>query len=132
VSMPKYPFMVHYVLETYAVDEELARAYYAAASERQIEGEDEKTIGRRLKRDAILAGNVIDQMNLKTIYIEGLPPYFQAGLRLHVTPGMSFDQFQRMAHNWGTSLRQTVAQLPTVKVISIPAGVMAFLRERQL
>jgi hypothetical protein len=69
--MPKYPFMVQYLLEIYAVDEELAKAYYAAASAREIEGEDDKTFGRRLQRAAIFAGNVIDQMNLKTIYIEG-------------------------------------------------------------
>jgi hypothetical protein len=74
VSIQKYPFMVQYRLETYAVDEELAKAYYAAASAREIDGEDEKTFGRRLKRATILAGNVIDQMNLKTIYIEGLTP----------------------------------------------------------
>jgi hypothetical protein len=66
-------------------------------------------------------------MNLKTIYVEGLPPYVQAGLRLHITPGMSFDQVQRMAHNLGTSLRQTVAQVQTVKVIKTPAGVKPFL-----
>ena len=87
-KMPKYPFMVHYILDTFAVDEELAKAYYAVASARQIEGENEKTFGRRLQKAAILAGNVIDQMNLKTIYVEGLPPYVQSGLRLHVTPGM--------------------------------------------
>jgi hypothetical protein len=113
VSMPKYPFMVQYLLETDAVDEELAKAFYAAAYARQIEGEDE------------LAGNVIDQMNLNTIYTEDLPPYVQAGLCLHVTPGTSFDQVQRMALNLGTSLRQTVA--PTVKVIKTPSGVKPLL-----
>jgi hypothetical protein len=61
LSMPKYPFMVQYLLETYTVDEELAKAYYAAASARQIDIEDEKTFARRLQRAAILAGNVIDQ-----------------------------------------------------------------------
>jgi hypothetical protein len=66
-------------------------------------------------------------MNLKTNYVEGIPPYVQAGLRLHVTPGMSFDQVQRMAHNFGTSLRQTVAKFPTVKVINTPAGLKPFL-----
>jgi hypothetical protein len=125
--MPKYPFMVQYLLETYAVEEELAKACYAAASARQIEGEDEKTFGRRLQRAAILSENVIDQMNLKTIYIEGLPPYFQASLRLLVTPGMWFDQVQRMAHNLGTSLGQTMAQVPTVKVIKTPAGIKPLL-----
>jgi hypothetical protein len=75
-TMPKYSFMVQYLLETYSVDEELAKAYYAAASARQIQGEDEKTFGRRLQRAAILAGNVIDKLNLRTIYIEGLLPYF--------------------------------------------------------
>jgi hypothetical protein len=79
------------------------------------------------KRAAILSGNAIDQMNLKTIYVEGLPPYVQAGLRLHVIPGMSFDQVQRMAHNLGTSLRQPVPQVPTVKVIKTPTGVKPFL-----
>jgi hypothetical protein len=49
VKMPKYPFIAQYLLETYAVDDELAKAYYAAASARQIEGEDEKTFGCRLK-----------------------------------------------------------------------------------
>jgi hypothetical protein len=128
-TMPKDPFMVQYLLETYAVDEELAKAYHAAASARKTEGEDEKTFGRRLQRAAILAGNVIDQMNLKTIYIERLPPYAQAGLRLHATPVMSFDQVQRMAHNSGTSLRQTVAKFPTVKVIKTPARVFISSRE---
>jgi hypothetical protein len=66
-------------------------------------------------------------MNMKTIYIKGLPPYVQAGLRLHVTPEMSFDQVQRMAHNLGTSLRQMVAQVPTIKVIKTPAGVKPLL-----
>jgi hypothetical protein len=89
VSMLKHPFMVQCLLETYVVYEELAKAYYAAASARQIEGEDEKTFGRRLKRATILAGNVIDQMNLKNICIEGLSSYVQAVLRLHVTPGIS-------------------------------------------
>jgi hypothetical protein len=37
VSMPKYPFMVQYLLDIYDVDEELAKAYYAAESARQIE-----------------------------------------------------------------------------------------------
>jgi hypothetical protein len=40
---------------------------------------------------------------------------------------MSFDQVQRMAHNLETSLRQTVAQVPTVKVIKTPAGVNPLL-----
>jgi hypothetical protein len=115
------------VYQTYTVDEEIEKAYYATASARQIEGEDEKTFGRRLQRSTILAGNFMDQMNLKTIYIEGLPPFFQAGLRLHVTPGMSFDQVQRMAHNLGTSLRQTVAQVPRVKVIKTTAWVKPLL-----
>jgi hypothetical protein len=66
-------------------------------------------------------------MNLKTIYIEDIPPYFQAVFRLHVTPEMSFAQVQRMAHNFGTSLRQTVDQVPTVKVIKTPAGVNPLL-----
>jgi hypothetical protein len=127
VAMPKYPFMVQYLLETYAVDEELAKAYHAAASARQNDGEDEKAFGRRLQRAAILAGNVLDQMNLKTIFIEGLPPYVQAGLRLHVTPGMSFDQVQRVAHNLGTSLRQTMAQAPSSKAIKTPLGVKPLL-----
>jgi hypothetical protein len=39
VSTPKYPFMVQYLLETYAVDEELEKGYYAAASARKIDGE---------------------------------------------------------------------------------------------
>jgi hypothetical protein len=68
-TMPKNPFMVQYLLETYAVNEELAKAYHAAASARKVEGKDEKTFGRRLQRSATLEGNAIDQMNLKTIYI---------------------------------------------------------------
>jgi hypothetical protein len=127
VAMPKYPFMFQYLLETYAVDEELDKAYHSAASARQNDGEDEKTFGRRLLKAAMLAGNVIDQMNLKTIFIKGLPPYVQAGLRLHITPGMSFDQVQRVAHNLGTSLRQTMAQAPRAKAIKTPLGVKHLL-----
>jgi hypothetical protein len=82
-----------------------------------------------LQQAAILAGNVFDPMNLKTIFIEGLPSYVQAGLRLHVTPEMSFDKVLRVAHNLGTSLRQTMARAPTGSVSKVltPVGVKPFL-----
>jgi hypothetical protein len=66
-------------------------------------------------------------MNLTTIYIEVLPPYVHAGFSLHVTHGMSFDQVQRMAHNLGTSLRQTMSQVPAVNVIKTHVGTKALL-----
>jgi hypothetical protein len=102
--------MMQYLLETYALDDELARAYMTLTTARQLDGEDERAFGRRLQRAAIRAGNVVDKTNLKTIYVEGLPPFVQAGLRMHLTPSLSFEEVQRLAHNLGISLRQTMLQ----------------------
>jgi hypothetical protein len=115
-GMPYYPYMVQYLLETYAIDDELARAYMTVTTARQMDGEDERAFGRRLQRAAIRAGNVVDKTNLKTIFVEGLPPFVQAGLRMHLTPSLSFEEVQRLAHNLGVSLRQTMLQ-------SSPGGV---------
>jgi hypothetical protein len=41
-TMPQYPFMVQYLTEIYAADDELGNVYYAAASTRQRDGEDKK------------------------------------------------------------------------------------------
>jgi hypothetical protein len=110
LEMPKYPFMVQWLLETYALDDELARAYMAATTAKMLEGEDERAFGRRLHRAAIRAGNVIDKSNLKTIYVEGFPPFAQAGLRMRLNPDMSFEKVQRLAFSLRTSLRQTIFQ----------------------
>jgi hypothetical protein len=66
-GMPKYPFMVQWLLETYALDDDLARAYMAATTAKMLEGEDERAFGHHIHRAAIRAGNVIDKSNLKTI-----------------------------------------------------------------
>jgi hypothetical protein len=68
--MLQYPYMVQYLLETYALDDELAKAYITVSTERQLEGEDERAFGRRLQRVAIRAGNVVNKRDLKTIYVE--------------------------------------------------------------
>jgi hypothetical protein len=108
-GMPKYPLMVQWLLDTYALDDDLAKAYMAATTAKMLDGEDERAFGRRLHRAAIQAGNVIDKTNMKTIYVKGLPPFIQAGLRMHLTPDMSFEKVQRLAC-LGTSLRQTILQ----------------------
>jgi hypothetical protein len=110
LSLPTYPYMVQYLLETYAVDDELAHAYIAVTTAKQAENEGEKAFGHRLHRLAIKAGNVIDKRDLTTIYVEGLHQFVQSGLRMHLTPGMSFETVQRHAHNLGVSLRQTIKQ----------------------
>jgi hypothetical protein len=56
---PTYPYMIQYLLETYALDDELAQAYIAEKTAKQAEKETEKAFGRRLHRLAIRAGNVI-------------------------------------------------------------------------
>jgi hypothetical protein len=65
--------MIQYLLETYALDYELADAYIAVTTAKQAEKETEKAFGRRLHRLAIRAGNIIDKQDLTTIYVEGLP-----------------------------------------------------------
>jgi hypothetical protein len=128
LGMPKFPFMVQWLLETYALDDDLAKAYMAATTARMLEGEDERAFGRRLHRAAIRAGNVIDKSNLKTIYVEGLPPFVQAGLRMHLTPDMSFEKVQRLAFSLGTSLRQTILQSANSSgKAKVPLGVKTFL-----
>jgi hypothetical protein len=128
VIIPTYPYMVQYLLETYALDDELSQAYMAVTTAKQAEKETEKSFGRRLHRLAIRAGNVIDKRDLTTIYVEGLPTFVQAGLRMHLTPGMSFETVQRLAHNLGVSLRQAVAQ-PQAQSQGVkhPFGVKALL-----
>jgi hypothetical protein len=110
--MPKYPLMVQWLLDTYALDNDLAKANMAATTAKMLDGEDERAsmFGRRLHRAAIQAGNVIDKTNMKTIYVKVLPPFIQAGLRMHLTPDMSFEKVQRLAFSLGTSLRQTILQ----------------------
>jgi hypothetical protein len=79
--------MVQYLLETYALDDELSQAYMAVTTAKQAERESEKSFGSRLHRLAIRAGNTIDKRDITTIYVEVLPTFVQAGLRMHLTPG---------------------------------------------
>jgi hypothetical protein len=64
---PTYPYMIQYLLETYALDDELSQAYVAITTAKQAENETERSFGRRLHRLAIRAGNVIDKQDLTTI-----------------------------------------------------------------
>jgi hypothetical protein len=68
---------------------------------KQAENEGEKSLGPRLHRLAIKAGNVVDKLDLTTIYVEWLLPFVQSGLRMHLNPGMSSETVQRHAHNLG-------------------------------
>jgi hypothetical protein len=47
-GMPKYPFMVQWLLGTYDLDDELAKAYMAATTAKMLDGEDERAFGRLL------------------------------------------------------------------------------------
>jgi hypothetical protein len=91
-GMLLYPYMVQYLLETYALDDEPAKAYIAVSSAKQLEGENERAFGRRLQRAAIRAGNSMDERDLKIIYVEGLSTFVQAGLRMHLEPELSFEE----------------------------------------
>jgi hypothetical protein len=106
-SKPLYPYMVQYLLETYASDDELARAYHMAVTARQRENEDERAFALRLRQIAASAGNVFDEATLKSIFVDGLAEYVQDSLRVHVTPDMPFSKVQRVAHQLGKSLRRT-------------------------
>ena len=110
VGVDVYPYMVQYLLETYARDDALSQAYMAVTTAKMADGETEQAFGHRLYRAAIRAGNVVSKTDLKTIFLEGLPPFIQAGMRLHVTPSMSFEKVQQLAHDLGSSLRQTALQ----------------------
>jgi hypothetical protein len=59
-GMPKYPFMVQWLLETYALDDDLSKAYMAATTATMLDGKDESAFGRRLHQAAIRAGNFWD------------------------------------------------------------------------
>jgi hypothetical protein len=99
-----------------------------ATTAKMLDGGDEHAFGRCLHRAAIRAGNVIDKTNLKTIHVEGLPPFIQAGLRMHLTPDMSFDKVQRLAFSLGTSLSQTILQSnQTTAKVKVPLGSKTFL-----
>jgi hypothetical protein len=126
--IPTYPYMVQYLLETYALDDELAQAYMAVTTAKKAEKESEKSFGRRLHRLAIRAVNVIDKRYLTTIYVEELPTFIQDGLRMHLTPGMSFETVQRLTHNLGVSLRQAMGQHQTTSIgTKTPFGIWALL-----
>ena len=119
--------MVQYLLERCALDDELAKAYLTVSTAKQLEGEDERAFGRRLQRAAIRAGNVVNKRDLKTIYVEGLPPFVQAGLRMHLKPDLTFEEVQRLAQNLGISLRQTMLQPSLVAKPKFPLGVKPLL-----
>jgi hypothetical protein len=59
VEIPKYPFVIEWLLVTYALDDFLAKAYMAATNAKMLEEDDERAFGRRLHRTAICAGNVM-------------------------------------------------------------------------
>jgi hypothetical protein len=40
--MLQYPYMVQYLLDTYALDDELAKVYVTVSTAKQLEGEDER------------------------------------------------------------------------------------------
>jgi hypothetical protein len=82
--------MVLYLLETYADDDKLSRAYMAFTNAKKAENEGEKSFGRQPHRLSIKAGNVVDKLDLTTIYLEGLLPFVQSGIRMHLNTGMSF------------------------------------------
>jgi hypothetical protein len=46
---------------------------------------------------------------------------------MHLTPGMSFETVQRLAHNLGVSLRQTIEQSTTPTPPKYPPGVKGLL-----
>jgi hypothetical protein len=120
--------MVQYLLETYALDDELSQSYMAVTTAKQAERKSEKSFGRCLHRLAIRAGNIIDKRDLTTIYVEGLPTFVQAGLRMHLKPGMSFETVQRLAHNLCVTLRHAVAQPQTKSVgTKTPFGVRTLI-----
>jgi hypothetical protein len=78
--------MVQYLLETYASDDELAKAYHMAVTVRQRENDDERAFALRLRQIAASAGNVFDEATLKSIFVDSLAEYVQDSLRVHVTP----------------------------------------------
>jgi hypothetical protein len=59
--------------------------------------------------------------------VEGLLQFVQSGLRMHLTPGMSFETVQRHAHNLGVSLRQTIQQSVPPVTQKFPPGVKGLL-----
>jgi hypothetical protein len=72
----------------------------AVTTAKQAEKESEKSFGRRHHRLAVRAGNFIDKRDLTTIYVEGLPTFVQAGLRMHLTPGMGFETYNGWHTTW--------------------------------
>jgi hypothetical protein len=52
-GFPIYPYMIQYLLETYALDDELDQAYIAVTTAKQAKKETEKDFGCRLHRLAI-------------------------------------------------------------------------------
>ena len=101
-----YPYMIQFLLSRFAVDEVLVEAYLGVTQCKALEGEPEQAYGRRLYKAAIRAGNVVSMEDLATLFTEGLPSWVQTGIRDLVTPGLSYDRVVRLAHNFGTSLRQ--------------------------
>jgi hypothetical protein len=101
-----YAYMVQFLLSRFAVDEILVEAYLGVTQCKALEGESEQVYGRRLYKAAIRAGNVVSMEDLTTLFTEGLPSWVQTGIRNLVTPGLSYDRVVRLAHNFGSSLRQ--------------------------
>jgi hypothetical protein len=63
--------------------------------------------------------------------MEGLPPFVQAGLCMHLKPELTFEELQTLAQNFGISLRKTLLQ-PTQPVAKpkLPLALKRFLPVR--
>jgi hypothetical protein len=85
-SKSLYQHMVQYLLEMYASDDELAKAYHMVVKARQRQNEGERAFALRLRQIAASAGNVFDEATLKFIFVDSLAEYVQDSLRVHVTP----------------------------------------------
>ena len=106
-NVPLYPALVNGLLHRYATEHVMSEAYQKVHSLRQNDGENELQFGGRLLETALQSGDVFDERDLKSIFMDGLETAVRPLVRQHAAKDLEFESLQELAFNTGESLRTT-------------------------
>ena len=114
----------------------MSEAYHKVHNIKQDEKETEVEYGTHLLEVSIQAGDVFDERDLKSIFIDGLSSAVRPLVRQLSKPGMDFEALQKLAFNSGEAFRGTVHLASKTKTMvlknrpsNLPRPTVAALEE---
>ncbi len=124
-----WPEAVQHLLRTYATPATIRRAVYDLRDIRQQPRENENEYSARLNRAAHRCGNVYDEVEKMTIFVNGLLPCIQTDVARHRESrnrrDLSYEELVQFARDEGDSYRARHANLRVVRTVSKPSGERA-------